>query len=203
MALGPGYCAARNSGMTVEPMTQDLTKTSKFMSLVLRHKPKEIGLVLDAQGWANIDELIDKARAHGVVLTPEVIGEVVATSDKQRFAIDAAGERIRANQGHSVEVDLGLEPREPPPVLFHGTGEKSVAGIRAEGLKRRERQHVHLSPDEETAIRVGQRHGKPVVLRIAAARMRERGHAFFLSTNGVWLTDCVPAEFIAFPPERP
>ncbi len=134
-----------------------------------------------------------------MTLTRELVAQIVATSDKQRFVIDEAGQRIRANQGHSVRIDLELETREPPAILFHGTGEKSVAAIRTEGLKRRERQHVHLSPDEQTAIRVGQRHGKSVVLRIAAARMRDRGHAFFLSTNGVWLTDCVPAEFIAFP----
>ncbi len=180
-------------------MTPDLVRTSRFLSFVLRHEPKRIGLALDANGWADIGELIEKAGAHGMALTRELIAEVVATSDKQRFAIDATGARIRANQGHSVDIDLDLEPRVPPETLFHGTGEKSVAAIRIEGLKRRERQHVHLSPDEQTAIRVGQRHGKPVVLRIAAARMRERGHAFFLSTNGVWLTDCVPAEFIAFP----
>jgi putative RNA 2'-phosphotransferase len=180
-------------------MAQDLVKTSKFLSLVLRHKPEEIGLGLDANGWADIGELIAKAGAHGVVLTRELIAQVVATSDKQRFAIDATGQRIRANQGHSVDVDLALAPQVPPEVLFHGTGEKSVAAIRADGLKPGQRQHVHLSRDEETATRVGARHARPVVLRVAARRMQTRGHAFFLSTNGVWLTDCVPAEFIEFP----
>ena len=116
-------------------MTQDLVKASKFLSLVLRHKPEDIGLVLDAQGWADIDELIEQAGAHGMALTRELIAQVVATSDKQRFAIDATGQRIRANQGHSVDIDLGLEPSEPPPILFHGTAETSVAAIRAEGLK--------------------------------------------------------------------
>ncbi len=182
-------------------MAPNLIRTSKFMSLVLRHKPEEIGLVLDVNGWANIAELIEKASAHGVVLTREQIAEVVATSDKRRFAIDESGQRIRANQGHSVEVELGLEPREPPAVLFHGTAEKSLAAIRAEGLKAGQRQHVHLSPDEQTAIRVGSRHGRPVVLRIAAGRMHGQGHAFFLSTNGVWLTDSVPSQFIQFPNE--
>jgi len=182
-------------------MTRDLVKASKFMSLVLRHKPEEIGLRLDAQGWADIGELIAKAGQHGVPLTREEIAEVVATSDKQRFAIDAAGARIRANQGHSVEIDLELAPRVPPDTLFHGTGEKSVAAIRAEGLKAGRRQHVHLSPDTETATKVGSRHGRPVVLRIAAGRMQSQGHAFFLSTNGVWLTDCVPSQFIQFPNE--
>ena len=182
-------------------MTQDV-KTSKFMSLVLRHKPEEIGLVLDQQGWADIGELIEKAGRHGMALTRELIAEVVATSDKQRFAIDDSGKRIRANQGHSVDVDLGLAPSEPPPILFHGTGDKSVTAIRAEGLKPGQRQHVHLSPDEDTAIRVGRRHGRPVVLRIAAGRMRESGHAFFLSTNGVWLTEAVPVQFIVFPNDK-
>jgi putative RNA 2'-phosphotransferase len=183
-------------------MSQDLVRASKFMSLVLRHKPEEIGLVLDGQGWADIDELIEKAGRHGMALTREVIARVVETSDKQRFAIDEGGRRIRANQGHSVDVDLGLAPSEPPPILFHGTGEKSLAAIRAEGLKAGQRQHVHLSPDEDTAIRVGRRHGRPVVLRIAAGRMRESGHLFFLSTNGVWLADAVPVPFIGFPNEK-
>ena len=183
-------------------MTKDLTKTSKFLSLVLRHKPEEVGLVLDGQGWADIGELIEKAGKHGMALTREVIARVVETSDKQRFALDQSGQRIRANQGHSVDIDLGLVPSEPPPVLFHGTGDKSVAAIRVEGLKAGQRQHVHLSPDEDTAIRVGRRHGRPAVLRIAAGRMRESGHVFFLSTNGVWLTEAVPIEFIAFPQEQ-
>jgi putative RNA 2'-phosphotransferase len=183
-------------------MTQDLVSVSKFMSLVLRHKPEKIGLVLDGQGWARIDELIEKAGRHGMALTREVIAHVAETSDKQRFAIDAIGQRIRANQGHSVDVDLGLAPSEPPPILFHGTGETSVAAIRAEGVKAGQRRHVHLSPNEETAIRVGRRHGRPVVLRIAAGRMRESGHVFFLSTNGVWLTDSVPVQFIEFQDEK-
>jgi putative RNA 2'-phosphotransferase len=182
-------------------MTRDLTRASKFLSLVLRHRREEIGLGLDAQGWADIGELIEKAGAHGVALTRDQIAQIVETSDKQRFAIDPGGQRIRANQGHSVEVELGLEAREPPAILFHGTGEKTVAAIRTEGLTRRQRQHVHLSPDEQTATKVGARHGKPVVLRIAAGRMHNRGHVFFLSTNGVWLTDCVPSEFIQFPNE--
>jgi putative RNA 2'-phosphotransferase len=183
-------------------MTRELTKVSKFLSLVLRHKPERIGLALDGQGWAEIGELIEKANANGVVLTRELIAEVVATSDKQRFAIDANGQRIRANQGHSIAIDLGLAPTVPPAMLFHGTAEKSLRLIRAEGLKRGRRQHVHLSLDEATAVKVGRRHGRPVVLRIAAARMAAAGHAFFLSTNGVWLTDCVPREFIAFPNEQ-
>ena len=183
-------------------MPQDLIKASKFLSLVLRHKPEEIGLVLDGQGWASIHELIEKAGKHGMALTRELIAHVVETSDKQRFAIDPAGQRIRANQGHSIDVDLGLEPKAPPPVLFHGTAATALASIRLGGLHAGQRQYVHLSPDETTAVKVGQRHGPPIVLRIDAARMAIAGHAFFLSTNGVWLTDSVPAEFIVFPKDQ-
>jgi putative RNA 2'-phosphotransferase len=176
-----------------------LRKVSKFLSLVLRHQPARIGLTLDAQGWAEIDEVIARAGEHGMALTRETILKVVASSDKQRFALDAAGRRIRANQGHSIDVDLELEPTEPPAILFHGTAETSLAAIRAEGLRPGRRQHVHLSPDAATATKVGQRHGRPVVLPVAAGRMWAAGFAFFLSANGVWLTDAVPAEFIAFP----
>src|SRR5262249_44178166 len=152
-------------------MTRDLSKVSRFLSLVLRHKPEKIGLALDGQGWADVGALIEKASAVGMALTPEVIAEVVASSDKQRFALDTTRQRIRANQGHSLDVDLGLEPHAPPAMLFHGTAEKSLAAIRAEGLRRGLRQHVHLSAEEATAIKVGRRHGRPAVLRIAAARM--------------------------------
>jgi putative RNA 2'-phosphotransferase len=174
-------------------------KVSKFLSLVLRHQPERIGLTLDGQGWADIDAVIGQAGAHGMALTHDEILEVVAASDKQRFALDASGRRIRANQGHSIDIDLGLEPREPPPVLFHGTAETSIPAIRAEGLKPGRRQYVHLSPDAATASAVGQRHGRPVVLRVAAVRMWSAGFAFYLAENGVWLTDSVPAEFIELP----
>jgi putative RNA 2'-phosphotransferase len=183
-------------------MTHDIVRVSKFLSLVLRHEPEGIGLVLDPQGWADIDELIAKAGAHRMALTRETITHVVATSDKQRFALDAAGQRIRANQGHSVDIDLGLEPSAPPPILFHGTAATTVAAIRAEGLKSGARQHVHLSPDAATATKVGQRHGKPVVLSVLAGQMWSRGSAFFRAANGVWLTAAVPPEFIEFPNEQ-
>ena len=137
-----------------------------------------------------------------MALTRETILQVVATSDKQRFALDAAGRRIRANQGHSVEIDLGLEPAEPPPILFHGTAATSIDAIRAEGLKPGSRQHVHLSPDAATASKVGQRHGRPVVLSVRAGEMWSRGNAFFRAANGVWLTATVPPEFIEFTNEQ-
>jgi putative RNA 2'-phosphotransferase len=183
-------------------MTRDKIRTSKFLSLVLRHQPESIGLALDANGWADIDALIARAGVHGVVLTRELIAEIVATSDKQRFALDPARNRIRANQGHSVEIDLGLQPIEPPAILFHGTAATTVPAIRAGGLKPGERQHVHLSPDEATAVKVGQRHGKPVVLRVFAGKMWGQGSPFFRSANGVWLTPAVPPEFIEFAPEQ-
>jgi len=172
---------------------------SKFMSRVLRHQPQSIGLELDAQGWAEIDTLIACAATEGMALTRELILEVVATSDKQRFALDAAGRRIRANQGHSVDIDLALAPCEPPAVLFHGTAEANVAAIRAEGLKPGRRRHVHLSADAATAMAVGRRHGRALVLSVAAGRMWSAGFAFFRAENGVWLTTAVPPEFIDFP----
>lgn len=189
--------AGANSGMTTASrMARDKIQTSKFLSLVLRHRPEHIGLMLDESGWADVGQLIERAAAHGVVLTRELIVEIVAGSDKQRFALDAAGGRIRANQGHSVDIDLGLEPTEPPAILFHGTATRTVPAIRSEGLKPGNRQHVHLSRDEATAIKVGQRHGRPVVLRVFAGKMWEQGAPFYCSANGVWLTPAVPPEFI-------
>jgi putative RNA 2'-phosphotransferase len=185
--------------MTEGAMTQDPVKVSKFLSLVLRHRPDKIGLALDENGWADIGELIEKAAANGMALTRDLIAKVVASSDKQRFALDPAGQRIRANQGHSVDIDLRLEPVEPPAVLFHGTAATTVASIRAEGLKPGQRQHVHLSPDAETAMKVGRRHGKPVVLRVRSGRLWAAGVMFFRAANGVWLTHAVPPEFIEFP----
>ena len=180
-------------------MSYDSIKVSKFLSLVLRHEPERIGLTLDREGWADIGELIARAKPHGMAMTREVVLQVVATSDKQRFALDAARQRIRANQGHSVEIDLGLQPCEPPAILFHGTAAASVDSIRAEGLRPGQRQHVHLSPDEATATKVGRRQGKPVVLRVQSGRMWAEGTKFYRSANGVWLTLAVPPGFIEFP----
>lgn len=180
--------------VTIEAMRDD-TSTSKFLSLVLRHKPELIGLQLDAAGWADIDLLIALSQAHRP-LTRASIQAVVASSDKQRFAISEDGLRIRANQGHSVEVDLQLEAVAPPVRLYHGTAARFVENIRREGLSRRSRHHVHLSADIDTAMRVGTRHGTPVVLVVRAAEMAAAGHAFHRSANGVWLTDAVPAAFI-------
>jgi putative RNA 2'-phosphotransferase len=178
-------------------MSADPVQLSKFLSFVLRHKPDAIGLALDPQGWANIDELIERGNAAGTQFDRKDLQHVVETSDKKRFSISADGLRIRAAQGHSVTVELGLSPQEPPPVLYHGTATRFVESILSEGLKPQDRQHVHLSIDEATARRVGQRHGKPVILKIEALRMHAKGFKFFLADNGVWLTDQVPPEFLA------
>lgn len=172
-----------------------VVRLSKFLSRVLRHDPTSIGLTLDAQGWADVDALLAGAKRAGVPLTLERLRQVVAENDKQRFTLSDDG-RIRANQGHSIPVDLGLEPRRPPAQLYHGTADRFVADIRRDGLSPRRRNHVHLSPDEATATRVGARHGRPVVLVIEAARLHDAGHIFYLAENGVWLTDRVPPEYI-------
>ena len=181
-------------------MTTHVVSTSKFLSLILRHQPEKIGLSLDANGWASIDDLLRLSTAKGRPLTRALLDEVVETNDKQRFVFNEDRSMIRASQGHSVAVDLELSAVAPPPVLFHGTATRFLESIRVQGLLKGSRQHVHLSPDESTAIRVGQRHGKPVVLRIAAGRMQLEGHKFYRSANGVWLTDHVPPIFIATAP---
>jgi putative RNA 2'-phosphotransferase len=178
----------------------ELVAISKLLSLVLRHKPDVIGLELDSQGWASVDELVRLAKAHGYSLTRDLIEKVVASSDKQRFAIDESRTRIRANQGHSIAVDLEWVPQEPPEILFHGTATRFIAAIRTHGLSKGERLHVHLSVDERTASLVGQRHGKPAVLSIQAHEMWRDGCKFYCSDNGVWLVEAVPAIYIKFPP---
>jgi putative RNA 2'-phosphotransferase len=170
-------------------------KTSKFLSLVLRHQPGKIGLTLDAQGWADVDELLTKANQHGVKLTRPMLNEVVSQNDKQRFAFSADGTRLRANQGHSIKIDLGLEPIAPPEYLYHGTATRFLAAIRQHGLLRGKRDYVHLSPDEATARQVGARHGEPIVLVVKAGEMHAAGFTFFRSANGVWLTGYVPSEY--------
>lgn len=171
-------------------------RISKLLSLVLRHDPGRIGLTLDAQGWAEVDALLEKLEAAGYPVGVDLLEEVVATNNKQRFRFSDDGKRIRANQGHSIDVELGLSPAVPPQWLFHGTATRFLEAILKEGLKSGSRQHVHLSRDVETAVMVGKRHGKPVVLRVKSGEMHEQGHSFFLSDNGVWLTDHVPAGFL-------
>jgi putative RNA 2'-phosphotransferase len=171
-------------------------RVSKYLSLVLRHEPAAAGVTLDAEGWVAVSDLLAGAAAHGMTVTRDELEEVVRTSDKQRFALSDDGLRIRANQGHSLTVDLGLQPLTPPEILFHGTVERFWPSIRETGLVRRARQHVHLSSDVETAARVGERRGTPVILTVAAGAMQAAGFSFFRSENGVWLTESVPPRFI-------
>lgn len=171
---------------------------SKFLSYVLRHAPETIGLRLDANGWADVDELLTKAKKAGKRLDLDTLRAVVAENDKQRFTLSEDGRRIRAAQGHSVVVDLGLEPSVPPALLYHGTASRNLDAIFAEGLKPGRRQQVHLSLDPETARKVGERHGKATVLAVSAERMHGDGYQFFRADNGVWLTDHVPAGYLGF-----
>lgn len=177
-------------------MTDTAVRYSKFLSYVLRHKPESIGLQLDANGWASVDDLVARA---GNGLTHALVTEIVRTNSKQRFALSDDGAMIRANQGHSVEVDLALTPAAPPETLFHGTARRTLDAIRAAGLSKMSRHHVHLSADAETATTVGARYGPPVVLEVRAGEMHRAGAAFFRAQNGVWLTDAVPPEQIRFP----
>ncbi|MFE3068969.1 RNA 2'-phosphotransferase [Streptomyces sp. NPDC059247] len=172
-------------------------KVSKYLSKHLRHQPERIGLVLDAHGWTEIDALLRAVERHRFPVSREELDRVVADDDKKRYAIE--GTRIRANQGHTVAVDLDLPPSEPPAHLYHGTVAVRLPSIRAEGLLPMARHHVHLSSDRETATRVGARRGRPVVLGVDAGAMHRAGHVFHVSANGVWLTDAVPPEFLRLP----
>lgn len=175
-------------------------KVSKYLSKHLRHQPERIGLTLDPAGWVEIDTLLAAAAAHGFPVTRAELDHVVAVNDKRRFAVE--GGRIRASQGHSVEVALGLPPATPPPYLYHGTVARSLDAIRAEGLRPMNRHDVHLSADRETATRVGARRGRPVVLAVDAGAMHRDGHIFHVSANGVWLTDAVPPRYLRFSEPR-
>jgi len=177
-------------------MRKELIEKSKFLSLVLRHDPGSIGVALDAQGWVDVGALLRAAAERGTALSRDELLEIVATNPKRRFDLDVTGNRIRANQGHSVEVDLALPPVVPPELLYHGTARIHLDSIRQGGLQRGQRQHVHLSADPDTARAVGQRHGSPVVLRVASGRWHRAGAIFYLAKNGVWLTEQVPAEYL-------
>ncbi len=176
-----------------------ITHISKFLSQILRHRPEKIDLQLDEQGWANVDELLEKSITKGMYFDRALLQIVVETNNKQRFAFSEDGLRIRASQGHSIDIDLGLKPQKPPEILWHGTAEKSLDSIRKEGLRSMRRQHVHLSKDRQTAENIGGRHGKAVVLTVRSGQMSRQKHKFYLSENGVWLTEEVPAEFLEFP----
>ena len=170
---------------------------SKFLSLILRHKPEAAGITLDANGWADVDALLKGMNAkRDVPITLDAIKEVVSTNDKKRFAFNGDFSKIRANQGHSINVDVELKEARPPAVLYHGTAERRVKSIIEDGLKPQDRIHVHLSTDKETAEKVGRRHGHPAILVVQAGRMHDDGFRFYLSENGVWLTDSVPPVYI-------
>lgn len=170
----------------------DLTKISRFISLILRHKPEQIGITLDEHGWANVEELI-----RGVNIDMKTLEYIVETDDKQRYSFNEDKTFIRANQGHSIPVDVELEEMRPPEFLWHGTGEKYEQDIIRDGLIPKSRLYVHLSSDVETAITVGKRHGNVVLLRVDALKMYEDGRKFYLSKNGVWLTKHVPASYLS------
>lgn len=173
-----------------------LVKVSKYLSKHLRHQPERIGINLLPGGWVEVDELLAACQKARFPISHEELDIVVAKNDKKRFAFDSTGKLIRANQGHSVEVDLQLEPKTPPNILYHGTGDKSVDAILASGLIKMSRHHVHLSLDIETATQVGARHGRPVVFIIDAAKMHEDGYSFYCSDNGVWLVNNVPKKYL-------
>ncbi len=175
---------------------QRMVKISKFLSRHLRHAPGDIGLTLEPGGWVEVDDLLAGCRGAGMALTIDELEEVVADSDKQRFAFDDTGTRLRANQGHSVDIDLQLQPVTPPDVLYHGTAEGTVDEILRTGLKRMRRHHVHLSTSTFTATKVGARHGKPVILVVDAAAMHRDGNTFYCSANGVWLVEEVPPQYL-------
>ncbi|MBO2011649.1 RNA 2'-phosphotransferase [Hymenobacter negativus] len=176
--------------------TKQTTRLSKFLSLHLRHRPDAIGLTLQEGGWVNVADLLAACAAHRTPITLAELTEIVESCDKQRFAFDADGTRIRAQQGHSVEVDLQLLPATPPAELYHGTAPAALPAIRREGLRKMNRHHVHLSPDEETARRVGARRGQPIILTVDAAAMHAASVVFYESGNGVWLVDEVPPQYL-------
>lgn len=180
-------------------MSTTIVQISKFLSLVLRHQPETIGLQLDAQGWVSVDTLLQQMKAHGKSIDMPLLEKVVAENSKKRFAFNEDKTRIRASQGHSVEVELGYTPTTPPDLLYHGTAAPALQGIRQTGIQKGSRHHVHLSKDTPTATQVGSRHGKPILLTILAGKMFADGYAFFVSENGVWLTDHVPVQYVVFP----
>jgi putative RNA 2'-phosphotransferase len=173
-----------------------LVKVSKYLSRHLRHNPDRLGLRLEPGGWVRVDDLLRACADRGLRVSREDLDDVVERNDKRRFAFDESGTRLRANQGHSVPVDLQLSPATPPPTLFHGTNRGAVDAILREGLRPMGRHHVHLSTTIDVARRVGARRGRPVVLAVAAGAMSAEGHAFYVTENEVWLTAAVPCRFL-------
>ncbi len=175
---------------------KQLVRISKFLSKYLRHEPESLGLTLAIGGWVKVDDLLAACRKKNFPITKEQLKEVVEKNSKKRFSFDTTGAEIRANQGHSIDVDLELEPKPPPVVLYHGTAQKNLESIMTIGLQKMARHHVHLSKDITTATNVGARHGKPIVLAVDAEAMHKAGFTFYCSDNGVWLADDVPAQYL-------
>lgn len=178
---------------------KEMRTISKFLSLVLRHQPEKIGIDLDSAGWIDVDTLLEALARHKKQISRQALEEVVRDNDKQRFSFSEDGRQIRANQGHSLDVELGYQTAMPPEILYHGTPQQSVEIIRQEGLKKMQRHHVHLHSDIKTSTAVGQRRGKPVILKISALEMYHAGWEFLVTPNKVWLTDNVPVKYITFP----
>lgn len=174
----------------------NIEKLSRFISFILRHKPEEIGLTLDAHGWAKVTDLINGINRSGRRIDMSVLEEIVRTDDKQRYSFNEDKTKIRANQGHSIKVDVEFKELEPPDTLYHGTARKSFDSITRHGIKPMSRQWVHMSKDYETAVQVGSRHGEPVILVVNAKKMHEAGIKFYLSENGVWLTEYIDPKYI-------
>ncbi|MBL3654499.1 RNA 2'-phosphotransferase [Fulvivirga sediminis] len=178
--------------------SKEAKRISKFLSLVLRHKPEQIDLKLDNAGWAMVEELIEKCNSHSIALDVDKLTEIVDNNDKKRFVFSSDKQKIRANQGHSLQVDLGLEQKEPPVLLYHGTAIRNIDSIKEKGLLKGERHHVHLSAQTDVAMQVGSRYGKATVLTVNTDLMYKDGLLFYQSENGVWLTDYVPPKYIDF-----
>lgn len=180
----------------MDDLKQQHSQISKFLSFILRHKPEEIGLNLDFNGWADVGELLEKINSRGKPMDFETLELIVENNDKKRFSFNNTKSKIRANQGHSLKIELGYQPVKPPEILFHGTGQKYIDSILASGIDKRNRHHVHLSRDKKTAYSVGQRHGKPVIFKVEAEEMFREGYVFYVSENGVWLTNEVPVKYL-------
>ena len=188
-----------NPLLTISMTDKQIIQTSKFLSLILRHEPERVGLQLGEAGWVAVDDLLNAVNQHGTPLTRDQLNHIVATSDKRRLAFSEDGQRIRASQGHSVEIDLQYAPQQPPEILYHGTATRFLDAIRKDGLQKMARHDVHLSAETKMTLQVGGRHGKPVLLKIRAGEMHRAGFVFRCSANNVWLVDHVPPQFIEFP----
>ena len=199
--MRPGHTGSGREGASMKTKNnrQDdpLTSASKFLALVLRHKPEEAGIELDGNGWADVCEMLDGMRQAGCRIDRQMLERIVQEDAKGRYAFNEDHTKIRARQGHSIPVDVGLSKSVPPDILWHGTGEKFSGSIDKKGLIPKSRLYVHLSKDRNTARDVGSRHGKPVLYRVDAAQMHRDGHAFFLSENNVWLVKAVPPEYLS------